>query len=298
MNIRIACVPEHFSVPFYIYREEFIENGFDFEVVSAPFGTGDMLKKLHNHEVELGVTLLEGTILKSIHGVLNSSAENVIIDGVYTTSKLCWSIAVNPKATFGSIKNLHGKRVGVSRLGSGSHIMSIVLSHQEQFQIEQVVECGGIDGLINAIHEDKIDFFLWEVITTKPYYDAQKIKMLDTIIAPWPAFVFSKMENTEIPDIVYSTVGSVTKRFIGSIHQDGMDQIQKLFYYPKREDLEHWAKNVRFCHEPKKSKRRELRECIKVLVLAGLVDVKRLEEWEYANGDILDTIVNNSVLLE
>ena len=48
-----------------------------------------------------------------------------VLMGSYTYSPLTWSIAIDPDASFSSVRHL--KRIAISRYGSGSHVMAIVL---------------------------------------------------------------------------------------------------------------------------------------------------------------------------
>ncbi len=128
-----------------------------------------MIKKLEEQKVNMVKALSEGIILRACNDVLHGKEHPIKLLGSYTQSPLCWSIAVSPKCTYTSKKDLMGRRIGISRFGSGSHIMAIVMALLNgwiDFPFEFVV-LNDIRGLLNGIANDTIDAFLWEVITTK-----------------------------------------------------------------------------------------------------------------------------------
>jgi ABC-type nitrate/sulfonate/bicarbonate transport system substrate-binding protein len=104
--------------------------------------------------------------------MLNGLEPNFRIVGAYTNSKLCWSISVKPHGNIKSESDLRGKRIGISRYGSGSHIMAIVLALQqgwvdaEQLPFEFVL-LNDFKSLREGVTSGQIDTFLWEIATTK-----------------------------------------------------------------------------------------------------------------------------------
>jgi ABC-type nitrate/sulfonate/bicarbonate transport system substrate-binding protein len=174
-----------------------------------PCGTGEMIAALENEDIDISVSLTEGIVAKAINQRLQAldlvadekksstgSNEHVqdsflTIMGLYVSSPLTWSIAIAPQSNMTRISELDGGKIGISRYGSGSHIMAIILGVSLGISFEFVV-CGSITGLLQAVQEEKIDAFLWELITTKPYYEEGRLKMLDTLTSPWPAFVFAR----------------------------------------------------------------------------------------------------------
>jgi hypothetical protein len=148
----------------YVYHHLFQKHGLSVELIPAPSGTGDMLRKLEQGEIDIGTTLMEGTVLRAVQHVLDGK-DGIRIGGLYTRSPLCWAIAVHPKAPH--LSTLSHVRVGISRYGSGSHIMAVLLAQQQQWTSYEWIVCDDIQGLLNGIQEHRIDTFLWEVITTQ-----------------------------------------------------------------------------------------------------------------------------------
>jgi hypothetical protein len=56
----------------------------------------------------------------------------------------------------------------------------------EQVKFEVV---GGLDGALEAFRAGRANVFFWEKFMTKPLVDAGRLRRVDELIAPWPAFV-------------------------------------------------------------------------------------------------------------
>ena len=153
-----------------------------------------MISALENETIDISVSLTEGIIAKAVNQRINAKADQeadsyLTIMGSYISSPLTWSIAVAVDSKFEHPSQL--SKIGISRYGSGSHIMAILLAAQLGISFEFVV-CGSISGLIQAVQDGKADAFLWELITTNPYYEDGLVRMLDTLTSPWSAFVFAR----------------------------------------------------------------------------------------------------------
>ena len=86
-------------------------------------------------------------------------------------SPLCWAISVGNKSSINSEDDLNAKRVGVSRIGSGSYVMSYVLADQKRWLEKskspfEVVPLGDFKALRDGVNAgDKADFFMWEHVS-------------------------------------------------------------------------------------------------------------------------------------
>jgi ABC-type nitrate/sulfonate/bicarbonate transport system substrate-binding protein len=106
-------------------------------------------------------------------GKTNASRETPTykLVGTYVESPLCWAISVGNKSAINDENELNGKRVGVSRIGSGSYVMSYVLADQKGWLEKskspfEVVPLGDFKALRNGVNEgDKADFFMWEHVS-------------------------------------------------------------------------------------------------------------------------------------
>ena len=81
-------------------------------------------------------------------------------------------------------------RVGVSRLGSGSHTMAHYLANREGWNHGRLefVPVQNIDGLKNGLKNKDFDFFMWEHFTTKPLVESGEIGHVGDVPTPWTAF--------------------------------------------------------------------------------------------------------------
>jgi ABC-type nitrate/sulfonate/bicarbonate transport system substrate-binding protein len=57
--------------------------------------------------------------------------------GTYVDSPLCWAINVGKNATFESVEDLRGQTFGISRFGSGSHLMAYVLASTRGWNLKE-----------------------------------------------------------------------------------------------------------------------------------------------------------------
>ena len=189
ITVRIAGVPEHFNLPWHLAIEDgyFEDRGIDLQWTDVPEGTGKMSKMLRDDETDIAITLTEG-IVKSI-----TEGNPSKIVQTYVQSPLLWGIHVNAKSPFNSVSDLEGKKVAISRYGSGSHLMSYVNAQNEgwnpvNLDFEVV---NNLKGAIEALTNGKADYFLWEHFTTKPIVDKGIFRRIANCPTPWPCFVIA-----------------------------------------------------------------------------------------------------------
>ena len=187
IDLKIGGVPEHFNYPWYLTlkNKEYQKHNINLRWKDFPGGTGDMCKALRAGDVDIAIILTEGIIKDITDG--NPSK----ILQTYVETPLIWGIHTNAKADFQTISDLKGKRIAISRYGSGSHLMAILNAYNQGWDIEtldfRVVK--NLEGGISAIQNDEADYFLWEHFTTKPYVDQGIFKRIDDCPTPWPCFV-------------------------------------------------------------------------------------------------------------
>jgi ABC-type nitrate/sulfonate/bicarbonate transport system substrate-binding protein len=187
--IKIAGVPEHFNLPWHLCIEngEFENAGINLEWIDVPEGTGKMCQMLRNAETDIAVILTEG-IIKDIAAGNDSS-----IVQIYVQSPLIWGIHVDAKSNYQKLSDLENKKAAISRLGSGSHLMSIVNAknqhwntHNLEFEIVNT-----IDGAVDALTKGTADYFMWERFMTKPLVDQGIFRRIADCPTPWPCFVIA-----------------------------------------------------------------------------------------------------------
>ncbi|KAJ1555197.1 hypothetical protein HK096_007264, partial [Nowakowskiella sp. JEL0078] len=143
-----------------------------------------MLSLLKSGDIDIAVALTEGLLAASLNG--NKSFKLI---GTYVDSPLTWGVSTHPSkksldesfnAFSASEEDLRTRwpvlknaRIGVSRFGSGSHLIPFVmadslgwLENKDDKPFEFVVN-RDIDGLKTAIGNKETDAFLWERFTTK-----------------------------------------------------------------------------------------------------------------------------------
>jgi ABC-type nitrate/sulfonate/bicarbonate transport system substrate-binding protein len=239
-TIKIAGVPEHFNLPWHMCIEngEFEEVGINLEWTDVPEGTGKMCQMLRDGETDMAVILTEG-IVKDI----NAGNDSKIVQ-VYVQSPLIWGIHVDAKSNYKELADLKDKKTAISRMGSGSHLMSIVNAQNQNWDTStlQFETVNTIDGAVEALSVGKADYFMWERFMTKPLVDKGIFRRIADCPTPWPCFVIAvrnevlqKHSNTiaQILEIINMTTEEF--KMIPSI-----DRTLASKYNQKIEDIQEW----------------------------------------------------------
>jgi len=196
-KIRIAAVPEHFTLPLHmgIEKKMFEDRGIKAEIIEHPKGTGSMVQSLKEGKVEIAIALTEGLIADKMK---RGEEANYKMVGTYVESKLEWASLAHTEADPIKTKNhLKNTTFGISRYGSGSHVMAYVLGNQEGIAMENIKfrVAGGMETLIQGIEKKEYDTFMWEKYTIKPAVDSKRVKMIGTTKTPWPCFCIAIRED-------------------------------------------------------------------------------------------------------
>jgi ABC-type nitrate/sulfonate/bicarbonate transport system substrate-binding protein len=239
-TIKIAGVPEHFNLPWQMCIEngEFEEVGIDLQWTDVPEGTGKMCEMLRNKGTDIAVILTEGIIKDIIAG--NDSK----IIQVYVKSPLIWGIHVAANSNFQSLEDLKDKKAAISRFGSGSHLMSYVNAQNNNWNTDnlQFEIVNTIDSAVEALTNEKADYFMWERFMTKPLVDNGTFRRIADCPTPWPCFVIAVrnevLENqphiiTQILEIINTTTQEF--KMIPSI-----DRTLTSKYNQRLEDIQEW----------------------------------------------------------
>jgi ABC-type nitrate/sulfonate/bicarbonate transport system substrate-binding protein len=239
-TIKIAGVPEHFNLPWHMCIEngEFEEVDINLEWTDVPEGTGKMCQMLRDGETDMAVILTEG-IVKDI----NAGNDSKIVQ-VYVQSPLIWGIHVDAKSNYKELADLKDKKTAISRMGSGSHLMSIVNAQNQNWDTStlQFETVNTIDGAVEALSVGKADYFMWERFMTKPLVDKGIFRRIADCPTPWPCFVIAvrnevlqKHSNTiaQILEIINMTTEEF--KMIPSI-----DRTLASKYNQKIEDIQEW----------------------------------------------------------
>ncbi len=239
-KVNIIGVPEHFNLPWHLCIEngEFNELGIDLHWQDIPEGTGKMCQMLRSEETDLAVILTEG-IIKDI-----SDGNQSTIIQEYVSSPLLWGIHVADKSPYTKVEDLEGKKIAISRFGSGSHLMAIVHAKKMNWDIESLefVVVNNIDNAVTALTNGEADYFMWEHFMTKPLVDQKVFRRLGDCPTPWPSFVVVATnafvaKNKRLIDNLLECINMTTSEFK---HIPSIDRTLATKYNQQIEDIKQW----------------------------------------------------------
>eukprot|EP00126_Sphaerothecum_destruens_P009942 Sdes_comp20636_c0_seq1m15802 len=275
-KFRIGGVPEHFNIPFELGLNNgiFKEHHVEIEFVICPGGTGEMIKKLNEGELDIAIGLTEGLVT-----TIAANKANFKIASLYTTSPLTWAVSTGIDSKIERLSDLDGKRMGISRVYSGSHIMSFLVAKRENFsKSNSFLSCGNFQNLRQSVNSYTSDAFLWEKFMTKSFYDARALKYIGEITAPWPAFCIAVhndrlcSEKEPIRKVLQAIYDSCR------LFQSNEELALKLIlshYVDSNQDAKQWFSTVSYSQSPRISLSM-LNSCLKTLydlnVIPRLVD--------------------------
>ncbi|KAF2743170.1 hypothetical protein M011DRAFT_480951 [Sporormia fimetaria CBS 119925] len=292
-HLRIGFVPEHFSTPLIFAKHNF---SLDCTLLPFPSGTGHMVTSLQSGELDLAIGLTEGWVSGICTAQSTHRSPNFHLIGTYVQSPLRWAISTGASRSITS-SDLQGKKVGVSRIGSGSYVMSYVLAHQNgwldpnsshpPFPVEVLQT---FSRLREAVNEETADFFLWEYFTSKRYYDSGEIKHIGDIYSPWPSWMIVAADAMLWPHgrhhgarvLTEEVEGALEKinRGIQYFRENGEEAVRyistKLDY--TEEDARAWLPTVEFAEDVRGVRREDVVEAMRILGQAGVLEEKRYTE--------------------
>ena len=248
-TIKIVGVPEHFNLPWLLSIEdgEFEAESIGLQWTNVPEGTGKMCQMLRDKETDIAIILTEG-IIKDIE-----AGNDCAIVQVYVESPLVWGIHVDANSNFYKLSDLEHKKPAISRLGSGSHLMSIVNAKNQGWNIEdlefEIVNT--IDGAVESLTSRKSDYFMWERFMTKPLVDARVFRKIADCPTPWPCFViavrneFIEKHSNYIKKIL-KIINEKTSKFK---QIQNIDKILSKKYNLKIEDIKEWLSITEWSQE-------------------------------------------------
>ena len=243
---RVAGVPEHFNLP---WRQALVDHAFadcelDVQFVEEPGGTGAMTSALRKGDVEAALLLTEGAVLDILRG------GNHRLVSVFVESPLTWGIHVAASGGIQSVEEIEGKRIAISRFGSGSHLIAIVDALQRGFSIDdgQFVIINNLEGARRSLAAGESDVFLWERHMTQPLVDSGEFRRVGEREVPWPAFVVAIRKDLLEPfagdiRIVLDTVASYAQRLRTGANSA---QLVSETYGLDLRDAERWLSRVKW----------------------------------------------------
>jgi ABC-type nitrate/sulfonate/bicarbonate transport system substrate-binding protein len=239
-TIKIAGVPEHFNLPWHlsIENDEFQANEIDLQWTDVPEGTGKLCQMLRNGETDIAVILTEGIIKDIIAG--NQSK----IVQIYVETPLIWGIHVAANSKFKTLSDLENTKVAISRLGSGSQLMSYVNANNQGWKTEnlQFEIINTIDGAVEALTKGTADYFMWERFMTKPLVDKGVFRRIGDCPTPWPCFVIAVRNKIleKYPEIVTEILEIINSKTSNFKEIPNINSILANKYHQKLEDIQEW----------------------------------------------------------
>ncbi len=188
-TIKVGGVPEHFNWPWRqaVADDAFNQAGLALQYTEYPGGTGAMTRALAAGELDVALLLTEGALADAVN-----NPGNVLVK-TFVRSPLTWGIHVAAGSPIRKITETRGKRVAVSRMGSGSHLMAIVDAERRGWSIRDMkfVIVSDLEGAREALARGKADVFFWERYTTSPLVQRGEFRRVGQRVTPWPAFCVS-----------------------------------------------------------------------------------------------------------
>lgn len=257
-KLTVAYIPEHFSTPLFFARDQgfYAERNLEVEFVPVIEGSGRLINLLNEGAIDIAVGLTEAFVADIAKG-----NDKYSVVGTYVESPLCWAISTGKDRDFSNTSDLAGKAIGVSRIGSGSYVMSYVLGMQLKFPVPYFREfpiLHNFQNLRDAVNQKytnengqqvDADAFMWEHFTSKKYYDSGEIKRIGEIYTPWPSWVVTV--NQKVLDARKADIQgflAAVKKGIAYFLQNpeaAVDHILTNLNY-SAEDAREWLKTVEF----------------------------------------------------
>ncbi|QPG97227.1 hypothetical protein C2857_005990 [Epichloe festucae Fl1] len=277
-SLRIGLVPEHFSTPLHFAQKHY---DLDATLTAFPSGTGHMVTAIRAGEIDIGIGLTEGWIAGlGKEGVEGDGGYRLV--GTYVETPLCWAISTGAKRPdITSVSSLKGAKIGVSRIGSGSHVMGFVLADQQGWlagnaPFSDTVVLQNFENLRKAANSGEADFFMWEHFTSKKYYDSGEIRRVGEIYTPWSSWMIvasTKLASASSLDPRIETLFEKLDRGIRHFNEnqdEAVSYISTELGYTEP-DAREWLKTVKFSAKTKGVKMEVVADCIGVLRKAGVL---------------------------
>jgi ABC-type nitrate/sulfonate/bicarbonate transport system substrate-binding protein len=239
-TLRIVGVPEHFNFPFRLLEKDqpFKDQGILIQWTDESRGSGQMTQALRNDEADIAILLTE-SFLKDFEA---GNPSKMI--GYHVSTPLNWGIHIRANSDSESLSDLKKKHFLVSRMGSGSHLMALVLAKREGWKTEELSFeiIGNIDGAKEVMDKENEGIFLWEKYTTSPMVKNGTMKLIGEVASPWPCFVMAASDKAllDFGDLIFEVrdrVYSISKAFSENPNRAA---ILASFYQLDQTDVEKW----------------------------------------------------------
>jgi hypothetical protein len=278
-TFKIVGVPEHFNFPFRLLAKSqpFLKDGVSIEWREESRGSGQMAIDLKNEEADMGILLTE-SFMKEFD---NGSPLKML--GFHVKSPLIWGIHVGTFHQANQVNDIQSRHFLVSRMGSGSHLMALVLADslgwdKESLTFELV---GNLDGAREAFQAGSPGIFLWEKFTTSPEVKANRLKRIGEMASPWPCFVMVVSERAmeKFPKLIFQIRDEIYRISNQLILQEGLTQTLAEEYKLDLDNIKSWLRQTRWATNPNISLK-ELDQDLSKMLKFGIIKKKlRLEDF-------------------
>ncbi len=271
IKISLGGVPEHFNLPIHLAIEQghFAQEGIHLEWTTFKGGTGQMTRALRAGEVDACILLTEGII----SDILKGNPSKIISD--YVITPLIWGVHTGANNSLMHYQDIFDQKYGISRFGSGSHLMAIVDANSkgQKLSANQFEVIKNLDGALVALENLEVDVFYWEKFTTKPYVDSGKLRRIGEYLTPWPCFVIAARDE------ILAQHPTAVANMLRVIHQSCSDfmqngkaiQLVSERYDLKLKDVERWYHSTEWATHGWVSNKM-IQSVIFHLQLAGIVE--------------------------
>ncbi|KAF5382178.1 hypothetical protein D9615_004409 [Tricholomella constricta] len=287
MPLRIGYVREHFSSPLLHFAA--VDEGKTFTLVECPSGTGQLISRLTNDEIDVAIALTDALI----SGIANGSKAYKLV-GSFVSTPLNWAVISGKDAKFQAISDLEGTTIGISRPGSGSQTMSYVMALQQGWSTENLKfrVNNDIRGLINSVNDGSTSAFMWEWFTTKPFVDAGEVKFIGSVPTPWPSWLIAAHPTRAQAEEVRGFLQGLTKYIRVFDSPDSRETANVKFIETNfgylAEDIKAWLKTVAYPEQCLEIPRKVVTDTLSVLEKAGVV---KAPEGGFVVEDFVETKV-------
>lgn len=269
-TLRIIGVPEHFNFPFRLLEKEqpFADRGVEIQWTDESRGSGQINQVLRNNEADLAILLTE-SFLKDFEA---GNPSKMI--GLHVETPLIWGIQIRSQSNVKKLSELNRKHFLISRMGSGSHLMALVLAKREGWAVDELTFeiVGNMDGAKEAMNQGNEGIFLWEKFTTAPMVKNGTMKLIGEVESPWPCFVMVASEKalSEFGNLIFEVRNRVYE--ISDSFSQNPDKAKTIasFYDLDQQDVEKWLKQTQWCTQAKVS-RPELELAIETMQDLGIL---------------------------
>jgi ABC-type nitrate/sulfonate/bicarbonate transport system substrate-binding protein len=249
-QIKIVGVPEHFNLPWHlsIQNNEFETFGIDLQWTDVPEGTGKMCQMLRDGSADIAVILTEGIVKDIVSGSPSKIVQ------MYVESPLIWGIHVSANSEYQTIADLENTKVAISRYGSGSQLMAYVNAQNQGWKTDhlefEIVNT--IGGAVEALTNEKADYFMWERFMTKPLVDKGVFRRVADCPTPWPCFVIAVRNEIleQEPNTITQILNVINNATLTFKQIPDIDSILASKYHQKIEDIQEWLHLTKWSQKP------------------------------------------------